>query len=106
VSPYMVRPADSDQDPAFVYFGPPTADRYCAYIYIKGGVTRLDLHCPNQIDFIVKVPDGRSNWRKGIAACAEHLPQVIWQIQEAYGGGGFYRGPLLLLARVVQDQNR
>lgn len=73
-----------------LYYGPPGKDNFCAYWY-----GRADRRCPNHIDFYVKLPDGRgSDWRKARAACAEHLPLVIWQMQEDHG----YHGDYLLRA--------
>jgi hypothetical protein len=71
-----------------LYYGPPDKDHYCAFRYTKGGVFQPELRCPDNISFYVKVPDGRSgDWRKARAACAEHLPSVIWQMQEDHGAG-------------------
>jgi len=80
-----------------LYYGPPDADRHCARQYKKAGY-----RCPNHIDFYVKIPDGRDgDWRKAWASCAEHLPVVIWQMQEAYGGEARYDGDYLLRANVI-----
>jgi len=79
-----------------LYYGPPTAQDYCAYQYTKGGRARPDLRCPDPIGFYVKIPDGRGeDWRKARAACFEHLPAVVWQMQDDHGG---YRGEYLLRA--------
>lgn len=89
-----------------LYYGPPDKDHYCAYTYVKGGVRRYDLRCPNQIDFYVKVPDGRGeDWRKAWAACTEHLPIVIWQMQEAYSKGSFYERSYELRAFVPEGDD-
>jgi len=86
-----------------LYYGPPDADHHCAYLYIKGGQPRFDLHCPNDIGFYVKIPDGRGDdWRKAWAACAEHLPIVIWQMQEAYSGRTFYEHSYVMRAFVPE----
>src|SRR5882672_9431340 len=66
-----------------LYFGPPDAQRYCAFQYMKGGKLRPDRRCPNPISFYIKIPDGRGDdWRKAWASCADHLATVIWQMQE------------------------
>jgi len=78
-----------------LYYGPPDAERYCAYTYKKPS-----LRCPAYIEFYVKVPDGRADWRKAWASCGEHLPAVIQQMQTAYGGQALYDGDYLLRAQV------
>lgn len=82
-----------------IYYGPPDAARYCAFQYSVGGKSRPDLRCPDPISFYVKLPDGRSaDWRKARAACAEHLPSVIWQMQSDHGGDSLYGGEYQLRA--------
>jgi len=83
-----------------LYYGPPDADRHCAFQYTQGGKLRTNLRCPGQISFYVKVPDGRSaDWRKARAACAEHLPSVIWQMQSDHAtGDSLYGGEYQLRA--------
>ena len=77
-----------------LYYGPPDADHCCAREYPMPG-----RRCPNHVDFYVKVPDGREDdWRKAWASCTEHLPQVIWQMQQAYGGEAPYQGEYLVRA--------
>lgn len=89
-----------------LYYGPPDGDRFCAYSYTVAGQVRVDLRCPNRVDFYVKIPDGRGDdWRKARAACCEHLHMVIWQMQEDYGGGGFYAGDYLLRAFVPEGDD-
>ena len=74
-----------------LYYGPRTRDDYCARRYRHAG-----RQCPNQVDFYVKIPDGRgSDWRKARAACTEHLAEVIWQMQQDHG---MYDGEYLLRA--------
>ena len=83
-----------------LYFGPPDAQRYCAFQYMKGGKLRPDRRCPNPISFYIKIPDGRGDdWRKAWASCADHLATVIWQMQEMYGSGdSLYGGEYQLRA--------
>lgn len=89
-----------------LFYGPPDKDHYCAYRYTVAGQVRVDLRCPDQIEFYVKIPDGRGeDWRKAWAACSEHLPMVIWQMQEAYGGDGFYARDYLLRAFVPEGDD-
>lgn len=76
-----------------LYYGPPRKDDYCVRQYKMAG-----RRCPNHIDFYVKVPDGRGDdWRKARAACAEHLADVIWQMQQDHSS---YAGDYLLRAAV------
>lgn len=86
-----------------LYYGPPDQDHYCAYLYVVAGQPRHDLRCPNRVDFYVKVPDGRDDWRKAWAACADHLNVVVWQMQEQYGGTEFYTRDYLLRAFASED---
>lgn len=71
--------------------------RPCAYDY-----GRADRQCPNPVSF----PDGRDDWpdwRKARAACLEHLPEVIWQMQHDHG---HYDGAYLLRAEQVPVRPR
>jgi len=90
-----------------LYYGPPDADNYCAYQY-RGAFTAIPgtprpvRRCPNHVDFYIKIPDGRGDdWRKAWASCIEHLHDVIWQMQEAYGGDRGYDGDYLLRANLA-----
>jgi hypothetical protein len=88
-----------------LYYGPPDKDHYCAYRYTVAGKPRPDFRCPDDIGFYVKVPDGRGgDWRKARAACDEHLHLVIWQMQEAHGGEGFYDGDYLIRAFLPEGE--
>lgn len=40
-----------------------------------------------------------ADWRKAWAACYDHLPEVILQMQAAYGGDQPYEGEYLLRVR-------
>ena len=73
-------------DVSELHYGPPTKNDRCAYQY-----RNRSYKCAKWVDFYVKVPDGRGDdWRKAWASCSEHLPRVIWQMQQMTGYGGEY----------------
>jgi hypothetical protein len=73
---------------------------YCSYQYVKGGVSRPDLRCPNDVDFVIRLPAAQA--RKARLGCIDHLPEVIWQMAADYGG---YQGEYTLLARHINYRN-